>query len=109
MTATVTAVTREQVVDALEEVHDAHVPVSLRSMGMLADVQVDGDRVRVEMCIPCMACPAISFLTDQVRERVLAIDGVAAVDVEPGLHLPWDRDSVDERTRTLMRANGIQL
>lgn len=109
MTATVTPVTREQVVEALEDVHDAHVPVSLRSMGMLADVRVDGDRVVVSMCIPCMACPAISFLTDQVRERVLAIDGVASVDVEPGLHLSWDRDSVDARTRELMRANGIQL
>lgn len=102
-------VTEQQVVKALEDVHDPHVPVSLRSMGMLAGVQVSGEHVRVEVCIPCMACPASDFIADRVRDRVLALDGVTSVDVTPGFHLYWDRESVDPEARELMRTAGIQL
>lgn len=95
--------------EALENVHDPHVPVSLRRMGMLSGVEVTGGHVDVEVCIPCMACPAADFITDQVREQVLAIEGVTSVDVTPGFHLYWDRESVDPRARELMRTAGIQL
>ncbi|MQA04977.1 MAG: DUF59 domain-containing protein [Streptosporangiales bacterium] len=101
--------TQAEVVEALEDVHDPHVPVSLRSMGMLAGVEVSGEHVQVEVCIPCMACPASEFITEQVRERVLALDGVTSVDVTPGFHLYWDRESVDPKARELLRTAGIQL
>lgn len=102
-------ITQAQVVEALEDVHDPHVPVSLRKMGMLAGVEVAGEHVWVEVCIPCMACPASEHITDQVRDRVLALDGVSSVDVTPGFHLYWDRESVDPQARELMRNAGIQL
>lgn len=102
-------ITRDEVLAALESVHDAHVPASLRGMGMLSDVRVDGGDVYVEVCIPCMACPAVSYLTDQIRERLIALAGVDSVAVGTGFHLHWDRDAVDDETRALMRAHGIQL
>ena len=102
-------VTEQQVRTALEDVHDAHVPVSLRGMGMLSRVQVDAGRVEVEVSIPCMACPATSYLAEQVRERVLAVTGVHSVEITMGPHLFWDRDDVDPAARALMRAHGIQL
>ncbi|HEX6443855.1 MAG TPA: iron-sulfur cluster assembly protein [Streptosporangiales bacterium] len=101
--------TEADVVAALEDVHDAHVPVSLRAMGMLSGVSVDGGSVHVEVCMPCMACPASSYLSDRIRERVSAVDGVTSVDVELGWHLSWDRGAVDAEARELMRTHGIQL
>lgn len=101
--------TEADVVTALEDVHDAHVPVSLRAMGMLSDVSVDGGGVRVEVCMPCMGCPAAAYLTDRIRERVSQVDGVTSVDVDLGWHLTWDRDTVDAEARELMRMHGIQL
>jgi metal-sulfur cluster biosynthetic enzyme len=105
----VSTITKDEVLAVLEEVHDAHVPASLRSMGMLSDVRINDGNVYVEVCIPCMACPAASHLTNQIRDRLLAVDGVESVEVETGYHLYWDREAVDEQTRALMRANGIQI
>lgn len=102
-------VTRDEVIAALESVHDAHVPASLRGMGMLSEVRVDGGDVYVEVCVPCMACPATSYLGEQIRERLLALAGVVSVEVGIGFHLRWERDAVDDETRALMRAHGIQL
>ena len=43
MTEATTLPSREDVVEALEAVHDPHVPVSLRRMGMLRDIEIADD------------------------------------------------------------------
>ena len=56
---------------ALEAVHDPHVPVSLRRMGMLREIDVSQDGVvNVQVCIPCMGCPGVGMLRENVREAV---------------------------------------
>ncbi len=101
---------RGEIVAALEAVHDPHVPVSLRRMGMLRDIGIsDQGTVKVSVCIPCMACPGTALLRESVREAVMAVNGVNDVIVEEGWHLPWSRDMVDADVQDLMRVNGIQI
>ena len=101
--------TEDQVRDALEDVHDPHVPVSLRAMGMLSDVVVDDDRVEVQVSVPCAACPAMSALDERVRERLALLDGVREVTVTMGPHLPWSRETVDPEARSFLKKSGILI
>ena len=95
---------------ALEAVHDPHVPVSLRRMGMLREVEIVPDGVvRVQLCIPCLGCPGVSMLRDRVEEAVSALPGVRRVEIDEGFHLSWSRDMVEHDVRRLMRENGIQI
>lgn len=110
MTAVTSLPSREDVIEALEAVHDPHVPVSLRRMGMLREVEVGDDgTVRVQVCIPCMGCPGAGMLREGVREAVETLPGVTKVIVEEGWHLPWSRDMIEPEVRDMMRANGIQV
>lgn len=101
--------TEEDVRLALEDVHDPHVPVSLRAMGMLSEVRVDDGRVDVQVCIPCAACPGTSALEERIRERLAALEGVQEVTVTMGPHLYWDRATVDPQARSFLKVFGIQL
>jgi len=95
--------------EALEDVHDAHIPVSLRRMGMVRDIDIsDCGVVRIELCIPCMGCPGVGLMKDQVRDRLLQINGVTKVEIDEGMHLSWSRDQIDDEVRHLMRINGLQ-
>lgn len=110
MAATPAPPSRDEVVAALEAVNDPHVPVSIRRMGMLRDIGIDGDgTVRVAVCIPCMGCPGVGMLRDAVRDAVMALDGVTGVVVEEGWHLPWSREMIEPEVQEMMRANGIQV
>lgn len=101
---------REQVVAALEAVHDPHVPVSLRRMGMLREIDISADGVvSVQVCIPCMACPGAGMLREGINNAVMALDGVTRVVVEEGWHLPWSRDMIEPEVQDMMRVNGIQV
>jgi ATP-binding protein involved in chromosome partitioning len=110
MTDSTTLPTRDDVIEALEAVHDPHVPVSLRRMGMLRDITVGSDGVvTVQICIPCMACPGAGMLRETIREAVSALPGVQEVVIEEGWHLPWSRDMIEPEVQDMMRANGIQV
>ena len=110
MTDVPTLPSREDVEKALEAVHDPHVPVSLRRMGMLREIEIGEDgTVTVQVCIPCMGCPGVGMLRENVREAVLAVPGVKQVNVEEGWHLPWSRDMIEPEVQDMMRQNGIQV
>lgn len=101
---------KDDLVDALEAVHDPHVPVSLRRMGMLREVEIDRTgAVRVAVCVPCMACPGAGMIRDGVRSALMKVKGVREVEVDLGWHLPWSTDMVEPEVKDLMRANGIQI
>jgi len=110
MTDAATLPSQQDVTDALEAVHDPHVPVSLRRMGMLRDIDIGEDGVvRVQVCIPCMGCPGAGMIRESVREAVLPLPGVTDVLVEEGWFLPWSRDMIEPEVQEEMRANGIQV
>ncbi len=100
----------EELVEALEAVHDPHVPVSLRRMGMLREVEIDRTgAVRVAVCVPCMACPGAGMIRDGIQSALMKVKGVREVEVDLGWHLPWSTDMVEPEVKDLMRANGIQI
>jgi len=110
VSATKRVVTEAEVRAALEAVNDPHIPVSLRRMGMLREIEVEaGGVVRVQLCIPCLGCPGIGMLNDRIEEAVSALPGVSRVVIDEGFHLRWSRDMVEPETRLLMRENGIQI
>lgn len=102
--------TLDSIVKALEVVKDPHVPVSLRRMGMLRDIDIKEDgSVKILICIPCMGCPGVGMLRDNIREAAQSVAGVTDVVVEEGWHLPWSRDMIEPEVQDMMRANGIQV
>ncbi len=58
-------VTAEEVWAALAEVEDPEIPViSLVDLGVVRDVQVDGERVHVEFTPTFLGCPALEVMRD---------------------------------------------
>ena len=101
---------KEDIMLALESVHDPHVPVSLRRMGMLREINITQDGVgNVQVCIPCMGCPGVGMLRENIREAVITLSGVTDVIVEEGWHLQWSRDMIEPEVQEMMRVNGIQV
>ncbi|MBN9430742.1 MAG: metal-sulfur cluster assembly factor [Burkholderiales bacterium] len=100
----------QQVHEALEAVHDPHVPVSLREMGMLESVQAGADgTVSVVVRMPCMACPGAAKIIDDVETIVSELRWVKAVKVSLAWQAGWTREMVGPSARDLMRRNGIVI
>lgn len=95
---------------ALRDVKDPHIPVSLERMGMLRDVSVDAaGHVSVDLAIPCLACPGVSMLKDDIVRAVGHVPGTTGVTIDEGWHHEWHVNMIDPEAQGLMRAYGIQL
>lgn len=99
-----------EVWDRLEAVNDAHIPVSLRKMGMIRAVEISNERdVTVSVAIPCLACPAISMMRDQIQAAVGSITNIGSVFIDSSGTGTWSRDDVDASAKPFMRQFGLQI
>src|SRR5918911_3105048 len=72
----------EDVREALKEVLDPEYPISLVDLGLIRGVEVDGSTARIKLTYTCMGCPATDMIQDDIRERLLRVEGIEEVEIE---------------------------
>lgn len=73
--------TVEEVRQALRQVNDPEIGRPIEDVGMLKDVQVDGDLVRVHVLLTIAGCPLKDRITADVNAAVRPLAGVGRVEV----------------------------
>jgi metal-sulfur cluster biosynthetic enzyme len=97
--------------NAVSDVQDLHVPISLVDMGMIYGVEADDatGEVTVEMTFPCMGCPGYEMLQGDVSARVGSVPGVEDVTVEVVWDPIWTTDRLTEEAHEQLTDCGIGL
>jgi ring-1,2-phenylacetyl-CoA epoxidase subunit PaaD len=99
-------VTSEQVWEALAEIPDPEIPViSLVELGVVRDVAVDGERVRIEFTPTFLGCPALEVMREALAEKVRALGGEP--DVAVITDDSWSTDRITAAGREKLRASGF--
>jgi ATP-binding protein involved in chromosome partitioning len=88
--------TLEAVREALHGVNDPEIGRPIDEIGMLGDVEVDGDRVVVNVLLTVAGCPLKSEIERRVAAAVHEVPGVSHVDVRLGLMDPGIRAELAE-------------
>jgi metal-sulfur cluster biosynthetic enzyme len=94
---------------ALQEVEDPEIPISVVGMGLIVSLAYrEQERaVDLELTFTAMGCPAMDFIQDDIRERLLAEPDVDAVRIEVVWDPVWTRSRIREDARERMRSLGI--
>jgi len=92
-------VTNEQVYDVLRNCYDPEIPVNLVDLGLIYEVHVVDDQVNVVMTLTARGCPAHSFISEQVRQRVAEIPGVKSAQVQVVWDPPWNISRLSEAAK----------
>ncbi len=79
-------VTEAQVYEVLKTVYDPEIPVSIVDLGLVYDVKIIDDWVGVKMTLTTPGCGMGGAIANQVREKVLDLEGVHECDVR----IVWD-------------------
>ncbi len=96
----------DEVWDALREVFDPEIPtVSLVDLGIVHRVDVEADRISVELLPTFIGCPALEVMRADVLQR---LSGLAqTVDVRFTSVVPWTSDRVSDTGRARLSASGF--
>lgn len=81
---------------ALHGVRDPEIGKPIDEIGMLGDVEIDGDRVLVNVLLTVAGCPLKAEIERRVSDAVYAVPGVSQVDVRLGLMDPSTRAELAE-------------
>ena len=87
-------VTMEEIVKALKECYDPEIPVNVWDLGLIYDVNVDGDKVHVKMTLTAPGCPMHSFISKDVQQKLQSVSGVKEATVEVVWDPPWSPDKM---------------
>lgn len=95
---------------AVGRVLDPHINVNLNEMGMVRDVSVSGDgEVEVAIAFPCLGCPAMTMLKEQVKQQVSRVEGVKKIKVKVDWAAQWDRSQMSERAKEYAQSHGYRI
>jgi metal-sulfur cluster biosynthetic enzyme len=87
-------VSPEQVTEALREVFDPELGMSVVDLGLIYDVAIDAARVRITMTLTTQGCPLHDSMTEWVRQAVGRVPGVEDVVVVIVFDPPWTPDRI---------------
>jgi ring-1,2-phenylacetyl-CoA epoxidase subunit PaaD len=97
----------KQIWQALESVMDPEIPVvSVVEMGIVREVVVDGDAVRVTMTPTFSGCPALDVMRREIETAVRQL-GITNVTAETVLFPPWSTDWITDDAREKLRQFGL--
>jgi metal-sulfur cluster biosynthetic enzyme len=94
---------------ALREVEDPEIPVSVVGLGLIVSLAYrPAERaVDIELTFTAMGCPAMEFIQDDIRERLLRESEVDEVRIDIVWDPVWTRGRIREDARATMRGLGI--
>ena len=92
---------------ALKEVMDPELPISLVDMGLIYEIEEAAGVVKVTMTFTATACPCMSFIQMDVRDRLMAEPGVESVEIEVVWTPAWNRSMLTEEGKAMLRKCGV--
>jgi ring-1,2-phenylacetyl-CoA epoxidase subunit PaaD len=98
-------VTAERIWEALAEIPDPELPaVSLVDLGVVREVEVERDRVRVSFTPTFLGCPAVEVMRTLMADRIRALGAEPDVEISPE---GWSSDRITEDGRRKLRESGF--
>ena len=99
------AVTKEQVLEALKKVYDPEIPISVVDLGLVYDVQVNDGNVHMKMTLTAPGCPMSQYIAQQAEWAIAELEDVDDVQVEVVWDPPWSPDRISAEGR---KALGLE-
>ena len=84
------ALNQSSVLDTLRQVIDPELGFNIVDLGLIYDVRIDGENVRVTMTVTSPGCPMQESIRRGVENALLQIEAVNTADVEIVFDPPWN-------------------
>lgn len=95
--------------DALREVSDPEMGISLVDMGLIIAAWHEGPSAHVRLTYTAMGCPGMQMIEEDIETRLLRVPGVATVAIETVWEPVWTKARLTEEGRDALLTLGVAL
>lgn len=88
-------------IEMLRTVYDPEIPVNVYDLGLIykIDYTPDDKTLHVDMTLTAPSCPAADFILEDVRQKLVSIEGPAKVDLRLVFDPVWTQDMMSEEAK----------
>ena len=90
---------REQVIAEIRKIYDPEIPVNIYELGLIYDVKVKDDTVKIIMTLTSPNCPVAESLPKDVKDSAMQVEGVEKVDLNLVFEPVWNKDMMSEAAK----------
>ena len=89
----------QKVWDALKTVIDPEIPVNVVDLGLVYNVAVADEKVRVDMTLTIRGCPMHTYIARDTKAKLMQIPGVKEAEVNVVWDPPWNQGMMTEAAK----------
>jgi len=90
----------------LKQVFDPEIPVNIIDLGLVYDVQVDGETCNVKMTLTSQSCPEAKTIPEVVKRRCNTVPGIKNTQVDIVWEPQWSPQRISEEGRKILGIEG---
>ncbi len=92
-------VTKEEILEQLKQVSDPEIGMDVVNLGLVYDVEINGDRVYIKMTMTAPTCPVTPWILSEAQRIVENMEGVEAADIELVWDPPWNPSMMTDEAK----------
>lgn len=99
--ATVEKTIEDRIVEVLKTVYDPEIPVNVYDLGLIykIDYNQSNQTLDVDMTLTAPGCPMADFITEDVRQKLLSVEGVNEANVNIVFEPEWNESMMDDTAK----------
>ncbi len=88
-------------IELLRTVFDPEIPVNVYDLGLIykIDYEVATKTLHVDMTLTAPGCPAADFIMEDVRQKLMSVEGPEKVDLRLVFEPVWTQDMMSEEAK----------
>ena len=90
---------REQIIAEIRKIYDPEIPVNIYELGLIYDVKVKEDTVKIIMTLTSPNCPVAESLPKDVKDSAMQVEGIEKVDLDLVFEPVWNKDMMSEAAK----------
>ncbi|WP_409978190.1 metal-sulfur cluster assembly factor [Anoxybacteroides tepidamans] len=93
--------------EALKEVMDPEFPISVVDMGLIYNIEKNGDELHITMTYTAVSCACMEWIEQDIQNRLLQEEEVRAVHIHVVWDPPWTVDRLSPEAREKLKYWGV--
>ena len=90
-----------EAIELLKTVFDPEIPVNVYDLGLIYRIEYTAEdkTLHVDMTLTAPSCPAADFILEDVRQKLVSINGPEKVDLRLVFEPEWNQDMMSEEAK----------
>ena len=90
---------KELIIEEIRKIYDPEIPVNIYELGLIYDVKVNDNKVKIIMTLTTPNCPVAESLPQEVKDSAMQVDGIEEVELDLVFEPPWNKDMMSEAAK----------